>query len=167
LFVFPYQYGVPAAANSAGPKSMSRFGKMEKSFLNFKANNPDWKPSEDGVAYLDNLNRYQQAAASTSGAAAQGGAGVPNAHDLAESTLFVSSVILNSTHSAPARSTLKGKERASETNDSTNLSTLTGNVNESFVSTNASNMVDTYGYNNQGMMALLESVYSAQESGMV
>jgi len=30
-------------------------GKMEKSFLNFKANNPEWKPSKQGEKYLQNL----------------------------------------------------------------------------------------------------------------
>lgn len=45
-------------ADSNSIKRMqTKGGKMEKSFLNFKANHPDWKPSKAGEKYLNNLER--------------------------------------------------------------------------------------------------------------
>ena len=53
-------FGAPVS-ETAGPGpstarlARSRNGKMEKSFLSFMANQPEWKPSETGERYLDNL----------------------------------------------------------------------------------------------------------------
>jgi hypothetical protein len=49
------KYGV--ASDSAKQQLHTKHGKLEKSFLNFKANHPEWKPSEDGEKYLSDLER--------------------------------------------------------------------------------------------------------------
>jgi len=36
--------------------SKLRQGKLEKSMLNFKANNPDWRPTQTGEKYLETIN---------------------------------------------------------------------------------------------------------------
>ncbi|KAG0341864.1 autophagy protein atg9 [Podila horticola] len=49
------KYGAPAAAVS-DDRYISNEGKMEKSFLNFKQNNPDWEPNDPaGSMYLSKL----------------------------------------------------------------------------------------------------------------
>jgi len=46
-------------ANSDAPKALkSRQGKMEKSFIQFKAEYPDWKPAADAEEVLCNLSEY-------------------------------------------------------------------------------------------------------------
>lgn len=40
------------------PKKMrTKQGKLEKSFLNFKANYPEWKPSKTGIKYLNSISQ--------------------------------------------------------------------------------------------------------------
>lgn len=48
------KYGVDS---SSAKRNRTKQGKMEKSFLNFKANHPEWKPDEDGQRYLAGLSR--------------------------------------------------------------------------------------------------------------
>ncbi|KAG0310643.1 autophagy protein atg9 [Dissophora globulifera] len=49
------KYGAPVDA-AADQRLMSNEGKMEKSFLNFKHNNPDWEPNDpEGSMYLSKL----------------------------------------------------------------------------------------------------------------
>jgi len=48
------KYGVESNSTK---RMQTKQGKMEKSFLNFKANNPDWKPSEQGEKYLVDLGQ--------------------------------------------------------------------------------------------------------------
>ncbi|KAF9558941.1 autophagy protein atg9 [Mortierella alpina] len=49
------KYGAPAAATT-DERYVSNEGKMEKSFLNFKQNNPDWEPNDpEGSMYLSKL----------------------------------------------------------------------------------------------------------------
>jgi len=58
--VFPLEeHGNPHyGVDSNCPKTMqTKQGKLEKSFLSFKANNPDWKPSRDGEKYLENVSQ--------------------------------------------------------------------------------------------------------------
>ncbi|KZV87378.1 APG9-domain-containing protein [Exidia glandulosa HHB12029] len=61
------QFGAPSEATDE--RLMSKEGKMEKSFLNFKAANPDWNPSDPaGSLYLSrlaDLNTTMNVAAST------------------------------------------------------------------------------------------------------
>jgi len=58
--VFPLEelgnrkYGAESNSNK---RMQTKGGKMEKSFLNFKANHPDWKPSKAGEKYLNNLEQ--------------------------------------------------------------------------------------------------------------
>ncbi|KAF9186587.1 autophagy protein atg9 [Haplosporangium sp. Z 767] len=48
------KYGAPAATTDE--RFVSNEGKMEKSFLNFKQNNPDWEPNDpEGSMYLSKL----------------------------------------------------------------------------------------------------------------
>lgn len=53
------KFGAPAPATteprSSGNEFASNDGKMEKSFLNFKASNPDWIPDQSGSLYLQSL----------------------------------------------------------------------------------------------------------------
>jgi autophagy-related protein 9 len=57
------RYGAPPTANAAkdGNQNNNRTeqGKLEKSFLNFKLNHPDWKGGADGEAFLQNLYDFQ------------------------------------------------------------------------------------------------------------
>jgi len=49
------KFGAPNAAQNQ--RMMSNEGKMEKSFLNFKAANPEWQPSDpSGSAYLNRIS---------------------------------------------------------------------------------------------------------------
>ncbi|CAG8511318.1 11271_t:CDS:10 [Ambispora leptoticha] len=51
------KYGAPAEVENE--YYLSKEGKMEKSFLNFKANNPDWEPTDPaGSVYLSRLNEF-------------------------------------------------------------------------------------------------------------
>ncbi|KJE90584.1 hypothetical protein CAOG_01880 [Capsaspora owczarzaki ATCC 30864] len=54
-------YGVPlsdrAASQPVGARQISSHGKMEKSFLSFKATNADWKPRKSARHYLDHLTQ--------------------------------------------------------------------------------------------------------------
>ncbi|KAJ3018121.1 autophagy protein atg9 [Thoreauomyces humboldtii] len=45
------KYGVPTQADNE--QFVSKGGKMEQSFVNFKINNPDWDPGEEGSMYLN------------------------------------------------------------------------------------------------------------------
>ncbi|KAF9566358.1 APG9-domain-containing protein [Agrocybe pediades] len=50
------KFGAPSAAHAADKKMVSNEGKMEKSFLNFKAANPDWNPADpSGSLYLSRM----------------------------------------------------------------------------------------------------------------
>ncbi|KAG0240901.1 autophagy protein atg9 [Actinomortierella wolfii] len=52
------KYGAPATAAAADERFVSKEGKMEKSFINFKQNNPDWEPSDPaGSMYLSKLQQ--------------------------------------------------------------------------------------------------------------
>ncbi|KAG8994151.1 autophagy protein atg9 [Tulasnella sp. JGI-2019a] len=52
-------FGAPAEVNDE--RMMSREGKMEKSFLNFKAANPQWNPTDpSGSVYLDRIADIHQ-----------------------------------------------------------------------------------------------------------
>ncbi|KAL1924912.1 uncharacterized protein VTP21DRAFT_4566 [Calcarisporiella thermophila] len=52
------QYGAPSEV--VDEYYLTKEGKMEKSFLNFKANNPDWEPTDpSGSIYLECLNQLQ------------------------------------------------------------------------------------------------------------
>ncbi|CAG8782592.1 16608_t:CDS:2, partial [Cetraspora pellucida] len=54
------KYGAPAEVENE--YYLSKDGKMEKSFLNFKANHPDWEPTDPaGSLYLSRLNFSNQA----------------------------------------------------------------------------------------------------------
>jgi len=55
------RYGVDSSSNK---RNRTKQGKMEKSFLNFKANHPEWKPDEDGQRYLVSLTRTVGSASS-------------------------------------------------------------------------------------------------------
>lgn len=48
------KYGV---ASDTAKQLHTKHGKLEKSFLNFKANHPEWKPPEYGEKYLSDLQR--------------------------------------------------------------------------------------------------------------
>ncbi|CAG8436237.1 8030_t:CDS:10 [Ambispora gerdemannii] len=51
------KYGAPAEVDNE--YYLSKEGKMEKSFLNFKANNPDWEPTDPaGSVYLSRLTEF-------------------------------------------------------------------------------------------------------------
>lgn len=55
------KFGAPAAPSGGkiDRKMVSNEGKMEKSFLNFKAANPDWNPSDpSGSAYLNRMAEF-------------------------------------------------------------------------------------------------------------
>ncbi|CAG8433355.1 1564_t:CDS:10 [Diversispora eburnea] len=53
------KYGAPVEVNNE--YYLSKDGKMEKSFLNFKANHPDWEPADPtGSLYLNNLSRLTE-----------------------------------------------------------------------------------------------------------
>ncbi|KAJ3213234.1 autophagy protein atg9 [Dinochytrium kinnereticum] len=52
------RYGAPIEGSS--PRHLSKEGKMEQSFLFFKANNPDWEPDNEGSLYVQNLSRAQR-----------------------------------------------------------------------------------------------------------
>ncbi|CAG8795071.1 39748_t:CDS:2, partial [Gigaspora margarita] len=53
------KYGAPAEVENE--YYLSKDGKMEKSFLNFKANHPDWEPTDPaGSLYLSRLNFSNQ-----------------------------------------------------------------------------------------------------------
>ncbi|TPX48763.1 hypothetical protein SeMB42_g00331 [Synchytrium endobioticum] len=47
------KYGAPS--QTSNEYYMSKEGKMEQSFLNFKANNPDWEPNTDGSLFIANV----------------------------------------------------------------------------------------------------------------
>ncbi|KAJ3330579.1 autophagy protein atg9 [Blyttiomyces sp. JEL0837] len=49
------RYGAPT--DSVNHHLMSRNGKMEQSFVSFKANNPDWEPPDMGSQFLQSLSR--------------------------------------------------------------------------------------------------------------
>ncbi|KAI8342329.1 autophagy protein Apg9-domain-containing protein [Chlamydoabsidia padenii] len=52
------KYGAPTKIDD--DYYLSKEGKMEKSFLNFKANNPEWEPNDmAGSVYLDRLTAFQ------------------------------------------------------------------------------------------------------------
>ncbi|PRP86837.1 autophagy protein 9 [Planoprotostelium fungivorum] len=57
--VFPLQehgsktYG---AESNSSKRNRTKQGKMEKSFLNFKANNPEWQPGEEGEKYIAHVS---------------------------------------------------------------------------------------------------------------
>ncbi|KAL7748502.1 autophagy protein atg9 [Sorochytrium milnesiophthora] len=53
------KYGAPAAEHLS-ERYVSQQGKMEKSFVNFKAMYPDWDPSLAGSTYLSRLAQVQQ-----------------------------------------------------------------------------------------------------------
>jgi len=50
-------YGAPV--NNGEERLHSKGGKMEKSFLFFKANNPDWQPDEKGKEFLTSIHNFQ------------------------------------------------------------------------------------------------------------
>ncbi|KAJ3214699.1 autophagy protein atg9 [Dinochytrium kinnereticum] len=52
------RYGAPI--EGATPRHLSKEGKMEQSFLFFKANNPEWEPDNEGSQYVQNLSRVQR-----------------------------------------------------------------------------------------------------------
>jgi len=58
-------------------------GKMEKSFLNFKANYPEWQPSKDGQKYLVNLSSI--VSANQAGTPSMPNIGVSNSSNIAVS----------------------------------------------------------------------------------
>jgi len=45
------------ADSSSIKRNRTKQGKMEKSFLNFKANHPEWRPPPDGLKYLENVTK--------------------------------------------------------------------------------------------------------------
>eukprot|EP01137_Pigoraptor_chileana_P032141 Opistho-2@21063 len=49
-------YGAPAPDVAPSDYQLTDQGKMEKSFINFKANNPEWQPSQEGQAFLGRLH---------------------------------------------------------------------------------------------------------------
>jgi len=50
------KYGVES---NSSKRVQTKQGKMEKSFLNFKANYPDWVPSKQGERYLELISSSQ------------------------------------------------------------------------------------------------------------
>ncbi|KAJ3094831.1 autophagy protein atg9 [Phlyctochytrium planicorne] len=52
------RYGAPIEGSS--PRLQSKEGKMEQSFLFFKANNPEWEPDHEGSQYVQNISRAQR-----------------------------------------------------------------------------------------------------------
>ncbi|KAJ3197095.1 autophagy protein atg9 [Irineochytrium annulatum] len=52
------RYGAPS--ESPNNNLVSKEGKMEQSFLFFKANNPDWEPDHQGSQYLQTISRAQR-----------------------------------------------------------------------------------------------------------
>ncbi|CCG80926.1 Autophagy-related protein 9 [Taphrina deformans PYCC 5710] len=57
------KYGAPIS-DKATPNRTAKEGKMEKSFLNFKASNPDWVPELSGSHFLQNLQTQTKVASS-------------------------------------------------------------------------------------------------------
>jgi len=55
--LFPLQqFGNPEySANASKSDYQTKDGKLEKSFLTFQANHPDWKPNKEGEEYLDTI----------------------------------------------------------------------------------------------------------------
>lgn len=52
-------YGsVAGRANGTDKYHRSKQGKMEKSFLNFATNYPDWTPDDQGSVYLERLKEF-------------------------------------------------------------------------------------------------------------
>lgn len=49
------KYGAPSAVSN--DYYVSKQGKMEQSFVNFKLNNPEWQPDTEGSLYLSSLQQ--------------------------------------------------------------------------------------------------------------
>lgn len=67
--------GSGVEGESAPPAMQSRNGKMEKSFISFQANHPEWRPPADGQQLLTTLSQYRSSALSEDAMAASGTAG--------------------------------------------------------------------------------------------
>jgi hypothetical protein len=53
------KYGVPEEDSVPEERLQSSNGKLERSFLNFKQNNPDWKPTQSGQRYISSIQENE------------------------------------------------------------------------------------------------------------
>eukprot|EP01116_Phalansterium_solitarium_P000934 TRINITY_DN10769_c0_g1_i1.p1 TRINITY_DN10769_c0_g1~~TRINITY_DN10769_c0_g1_i1.p1 ORF type:complete len:636 (+),score=181.83 TRINITY_DN10769_c0_g1_i1:90-1997(+) len=61
------EYLVDSRVDVRSADKQTRFGKLEKSFINFADNHPEWKPPEAGRRYLDQLANLTQMAKTDDG----------------------------------------------------------------------------------------------------
>ncbi|KAI8056863.1 autophagy protein Apg9-domain-containing protein [Syncephalis plumigaleata] len=145
------RYGAPSEA--INEHYISKEGKMEKSFINFKANNPDWEPEDmAGSLYLTRLqgnggggggmtNEQSRVRRSTSGTTARG-------EDMSSNTRMMNQSPRNRTHPLMHQRTFSAESLNDSMLEETTLSPMNNEVtglSSDNNNNNNSNSISLYG----------------------